>query len=179
MLNTLKSQIIDAVSYDFNKILETVSPENIFAIALTTPEDFGSIRLCVGTIQDLFNISGDKEFENISWFAGSAWNPDEWQLSSDDVNHSKLYEMSCIIGNNINFLDKNLLLETYIESLKNIVCDDSVFRFVSTIEDVDIDNYSSGFLNSEENHQLFLKRFDHLFDFYPEIKIKKKIRKLP
>lgn len=179
MLNTLKSQIIDAVSYDFNKILETVSPENIFAIALTTPEDFGSIRLCVGTIRDLFDFSSNREFDNIHEFSGLVWNPDEWSISSDDVDNSKLYEMSCIIGENIDFLDKDLLLETYIESLKNIPCNDSVFRFVSTIEDVDIDNYSSGFLNSEENHQLFLKRFEHLFDFYPELKIKKKLRKLP
>lgn len=179
MLNTLKSQIIDAVSYDFNKILEIVSSENIFAIALTTPEDFSSIRLCIGTIQDLLDISENEEFESINSFAGSVWNPDEWILSSDDVSNSKLYEISCVIGDNLDVLDKGLLLETYIESLKNIICNDSVFKFVSTIEEIDIEDYSSQLLNTEKNRQLFLRRFEYLFDFYPKFKIKEKIRKLP
>lgn len=179
MLNTLKPQILNAVSDDFNKILEKVSLENIFAITLTTPEDFGSIRLCLGTIQDLFNMAKDEEFESIGYFSGLAWNPDEWSVSSDDVSDSKLDEINCIIGDNLDFLGKDLLLETYIESLKNIVCKDSIFKFVSTIEEVNIENYSSQLLNTEENRQLFLRRFEHLFDFYPPIKIKTKVRKLP
>lgn len=180
MLNEVKSQILNAVSFDFNQIIKTISPQNIFAIALTTPSyDFGSIRLCIGTIQDLLGISGDEEFEDISWFVGSAWNPDEWKISSDDINNSKIAEINDIIGNNIDYFDKKFLLETYIESLKNIVCKDLVFKFVSTIEDEHIENYSSRFLNTEKNHQLFLKRFDYLFDFYPPIRIKTKIRKLP
>lgn len=179
MLNTLKPQILNAVSDDFNQLLEKVPSKNIFAIALTTPEDFGSIRLCIGTILDLNDIAKNEEFDDMAYFSGSAWNPDEWHISSDDLNHSKLDEINCIIGNNLDCLDKDLLLRAYIDALKNIQCQDCIFKFVSTIKKIDIEDYSSQLLNTEKNHQLFLKRFNHLFDFYPPIKIKTKVRKLP
>lgn len=158
MLNTLKPQILNAVSADFNKILEKVSLDNIFAIALTTPEDFGSIRLCIGTMQDLFDMAKDREFEGIDSFAGLAWNPDEWSISSDDVNSSKLYDISCLIGDNLDCLDKAFLLKTYIDALKNIQCQDCIFKFVSTVEETDIEDYSSQLLNTEKKSSIIFKK---------------------
>lgn len=107
MLDSLKFQIPKSIYTYFHKILEKVSLQKIYAIALTTPADFSSIRLCIGTIDDLYNFAKDEQFNNITEFSGLVWNPDEWNLSSDDVIDSEIEKINNMIGDNFPFNSQN------------------------------------------------------------------------
>lgn len=185
MFSEFATRLTQALETDIN-ILLNKHPSDVFAVALVTDSDFVTMHISIGTICFLHRYVHENEFYNWQEFSGSVWTPDEWDESNCDYPNSslmalyddltELYESN---GSLESFDAYKIAIEnTFIHAMTNLnLVDNRCFLFVcetDACDDVYLPNKSSLAINSAEKHHLFLQRYTHQFDFYPNVTIKPK-----
>jgi len=173
-----QKELAHAVRTDFTELVPQFDSETIYAIALVTDSDAGTVYMAVNTEEGLqrkvehYKNEGDLYTETLE--ATLRWVPDEWTYSDGDIKPSQLAKVSRILLEREDYSEESQseFYEAATEALQQLdqeglfidhASRDQLTLFLSVVDDdrVDaIENYSAKLLNSEAVYEQFVKRYE-------------------
>lgn len=173
-----QKELTHAVHTDFTELVQQFKSETIYAIALVTDSDAGTVYMAVNTEEGLqrkiehYKREGYPDTETRR--ATLRWVPDEWTYSDGDLKPSQLAKVSRILMEREDYSEESQseFYEAATEALQQLdqeglfidnALRDQLTLFLSVVDDdrVDaIENYSAKLLNSESVYEQFVKRYD-------------------
>lgn len=176
-----QEQLIDALRADCTELIKHIGAERLYAVALVTDSDAGTVYLGMNTEESL---QRRVEYYNREMDGGYSsdhptlrWMPDEWGYSDSDLGRSCLVEVSNMLLNREDYSDESrtAFYEAATRALQKLdeegvfasIPRSSLTLFVSVTDDDEaeqVEDDSAKLLNPQEVYQQFAERFDGIED---------------
>ncbi|OWR32339.1 hypothetical protein CDO73_01650 [Saccharibacillus sp. O23] len=173
-------ELVQAVRADFAELVKRIGNEKLYAVALVTDSDAGTVYLGMNTEESLgrrveyYKREGDPDAE--SYISSYRWMPDEWAYSDGDLEPSQTVRASRMLSSRDDYSEETqaAFCEAASEALKqldqeglfsNVADRDELTLFVYMNDDdrsEDIEDYSAKLLNPEPVYLRFKARYDSI-----------------